>query len=271
MTLRIDSQINKKKKSIRSIDKYCGNRTNMRNGSARFRHISRLITINWIVALWIGIKLNRQVPSDSHPQSPRWDEESVTERWEQTFIFCLTPRTPDALASSALWETSSFLTMTCFTPGLSVSFTLVDLYASTLKAKHTHTHTSIRGQRKTATGFLWIFFHTLDIFSVSLRVYSHFSTKAFHIPFQWHVVALANTLWLSHPVYQAVGKLWPTKIKKNHLHSHKTAVFQLCVSPSCGATGVFHSGRVSISDGHQQAAVCAVEAHVFCTPSSSSV
>lgn len=152
----------------------------MRNGSARFCHISRLITINWIVALWIGIELNRQVPSDSHPQSPRWDEESVTERREQTFIFCLTPRTPDALASSALWETSSFLTMTCFTPGLSVSFTLVDLYASTLKAKHTHTHIYQRAKKDSDWVSLDILSHaghflcvTTCVFTLQHQSFSH--------------------------------------------------------------------------------------------------
>lgn len=39
---------------------------------------------------------------------------------------------PDPLGSSALFETSSFLTITWLTLGLSVSFTLMDLYASML-------------------------------------------------------------------------------------------------------------------------------------------
>lgn len=59
----------------------------------------------------------------------------------QTFIFCLTLKRLDPLGSSALWETSSFLTITCFTLGLSVSFTLVDLYASMLKHIQTNKNT----------------------------------------------------------------------------------------------------------------------------------
>ena len=45
-----------------------------------------------------------------------------------TFILCLMlPWLPALLASSGLRDTSSFLTITCFTWGLSVSLTLVDL------------------------------------------------------------------------------------------------------------------------------------------------
>lgn len=59
----------------------------------------------------------------------------------RTFILCFMLKRLAALGSSALLETSSFLTITCFTAGLSGSFTRMDLYASML---HTHTHTAPR-------------------------------------------------------------------------------------------------------------------------------
>ena len=69
------------------------------------------------------------------------------ERWQylfQTFIFCLILQRADPLGSSALWETSSFLTMTCFTCGLPASLTLVDLYALMLKWTKTNVRIKIQ-------------------------------------------------------------------------------------------------------------------------------